>query len=125
MSFSDDDNTDSSSSIVEKTRKHQYLEQVWFPGMHTDVGGGQDDDDDSPKCGNIISYQALQWMVDKAVSVGLRFKDINIEKKTDTNIKFNEAAEKCYSFKYNDSYESKFIYRLMPRQDRIIEPDAA
>lgn len=40
------------------------VEQIWFAGTHCDVGGGH------AHCG--LSDGALQWMVDEAVSVGLR-----------------------------------------------------
>ncbi len=41
----------------------QTLEQVWFCGMHTDVGGGY------RECG--LSDIALEWMVQKAIARGL------------------------------------------------------
>ncbi len=42
----------------------QRLSQVWFAGMHSDVGGGYAQDG--------LSYEALQWMIDRAVPYGLR-----------------------------------------------------
>lgn len=43
--------------------KGQTLEQVWFVGVHSNVGGGY------PSCG--LSDISLQWMVNKAMSCGL------------------------------------------------------
>jgi len=43
------------------------LEQVWFPGVHCDVGGGYPEE----KSG--LSAIALQWMVGKAEAAGLIF----------------------------------------------------
>lgn len=40
------------------------LQQLWFAGTHSDVGGGH------PECG--LSDGALQWMVDEATALGLR-----------------------------------------------------
>ena len=40
----------------------QAFEQVWFPGVHADVGGGYKDSG--------LSDVALEWMVDKALSTG-------------------------------------------------------
>jgi len=40
------------------------VQQLWFAGTHCDVGGGH------AQCG--LSDGALQWMVDEAVSIGLR-----------------------------------------------------
>ena len=44
---------------------HQRLEQVWFSGVHSDVGGGYQD----PALAEI----ALVWMVDRARDCGLAF----------------------------------------------------
>lgn len=45
----------------------QSLEQVWFPGMHTDVGGGYKESD--------LSDLSLVWMCRKAVENDLRIYD--------------------------------------------------
>ena len=42
------------------------LKQVWFTGMHSDVGGGYPDDS--------LAYVSLEWMLDEATEAGLRFK---------------------------------------------------
>ena len=47
---------------------NQVLEQVWFPGVHSDVGGGY------PEAG--LSDLALQWMLWKAQSCNLNFDSI-------------------------------------------------
>jgi uncharacterized protein (DUF2235 family) len=44
----------------------QTLEQVWFPGVHSDVGGGYAD--------SALSDLALDWMQTRAESAGLHFK---------------------------------------------------
>jgi uncharacterized protein (DUF2235 family) len=43
------------------------LEQVWFPGVHSDVGGGYDD--------RSLSHCTSAWMVAEAGKFGLRFED--------------------------------------------------
>ncbi len=48
----------------------QVLEQVWFPGVHTDVGGG------NPETESGLSDNALQWMLEKAKSCNLSFSPI-------------------------------------------------
>ncbi|MEO3865025.1 DUF2235 domain-containing protein [Rheinheimera fenheensis] len=45
----------------------QYVEQCWFSGAHSDIGGGYE------KCG--LSDIALQWMLIKASALGLEFND--------------------------------------------------
>lgn len=42
------------------------LQQVWFPGVHCDVGGGY------PEAESGLSKIALQWMLDEAEAKGLR-----------------------------------------------------
>jgi uncharacterized protein (DUF2235 family) len=43
----------------------QRLSQVWFSGMHSDVGGGYAQDG--------LSFKTLEWMMDRAEVYGLRF----------------------------------------------------
>ncbi|MCH8246962.1 MAG: DUF2235 domain-containing protein, partial [Bacteroidetes bacterium] len=43
---------------------YQKVRQVWFCGMHTDVGGGYKEQK--------LSDIALQWMIDNSVKQGLR-----------------------------------------------------
>ena len=49
---------------TEKTREEQIVEQVWFSGAHTDVGGGFNEPG--------LSDITLEWMLEKAVCYGLR-----------------------------------------------------
>ena len=46
-------------------RDQKRIQQVWFAGMHANVGGGYPDDD--------LSYIPLQWMIDQAAKAGLDF----------------------------------------------------
>jgi uncharacterized protein (DUF2235 family) len=48
------------------------LEQVWFTGMHADVGGGYPDES--------LSYVSLLWMIDEAEKAGLRTLDVITER---------------------------------------------
>jgi len=41
------------------------LKQVWFPGVHSDVGGGY------PEAESGLSKIALQWMLNEAINAGL------------------------------------------------------
>jgi hypothetical protein len=41
------------------------LTQIWFAGVHANVGGGYPDDG--------LAYVTLQWMMDEAEAAGLRF----------------------------------------------------
>lgn len=42
------------------------MRQVWFTGMHSDVGGGYPDDS--------LAYVSLVWMAEEAVAAGLRLQ---------------------------------------------------
>ncbi|MGH6929415.1 MAG: phospholipase effector Tle1 domain-containing protein, partial [Dongiaceae bacterium] len=42
------------------------LQQVWFSGMHSDVGGGYPNDS--------LAYVSLDWMMREAAAAGLRFR---------------------------------------------------
>jgi hypothetical protein len=50
----------------------QISEQVWFPGVHCNVGGGYVD------CG--LSNITLKWMVEKAKNAGLQFDENYLER---------------------------------------------
>ena len=54
-------------AIWEVDTPGQDVEQVWFAGVHSNVGGGY------PDCG--LSDVALQWMLDKAAALGLEFDE--------------------------------------------------
>lgn len=51
-----------------KTEKFNY-EEAWFPGVHSDVGGGYEQ--------SALSDCALRWMVEKAVRHGLGVNDFS------------------------------------------------
>ncbi|WP_247236412.1 DUF2235 domain-containing protein [Telluribacter sp. SYSU D00476] len=54
------------SNSVKQHKVAQVLEQVWFPGVHSNIGGGYPDEG--------LSDIALQWLVDKAKATGLDFE---------------------------------------------------
>jgi uncharacterized protein (DUF2235 family) len=50
--------------VAEKPEREGRLQQVWFTGMHSDVGGGYPDES--------LSYVSLLWMMEEAEKAGLR-----------------------------------------------------
>jgi uncharacterized protein (DUF2235 family) len=52
---------------AEIPKPNQHVEQVWFAGAHSDVGGGYPEHD--------LSDVALQWMLDRVRSAGLVLDD--------------------------------------------------
>jgi uncharacterized protein (DUF2235 family) len=51
---------------VEEPPEHQTVSQVWFAGVHSDVGGGYPDPS--------LSEIPLRWMADRALACGLALK---------------------------------------------------
>jgi uncharacterized protein (DUF2235 family) len=86
---------------MEKPKPNQTVEQVWFPGVHSDVGGGYAEID--------LSDIALQWMLDKVKAAGLA---LDTEVLAAHPLKPNPGGVK---------HESKTgLYRLTPGDDRPI-----
>lgn len=79
------------------------VNQVWFPGVHSDVGGGY------RECG--LSDTALQWMIDHAYSHGLNFKASAVRK-----------LKKNPSGKLHDSYDG--IWKAFGARRRSIAASA-
>lgn len=52
-------------------RKGVDLKQVWFSGVHSDIGGGYSP---SRKTGALVSDITLKWMLDQATASGLVFE---------------------------------------------------
>lgn len=55
-----------------KLKFRHRLQQVWFTGMHSDVGGGYPDES--------LSYVSLLWMIEEAEKAGLRTLDVVTER---------------------------------------------
>jgi uncharacterized protein (DUF2235 family) len=53
-----------------KPEEDQVVEQVWFPGVHSNIGGGYQDSG--------LSDIALLWMIEKAKAAGLAFDDAHL-----------------------------------------------
>jgi len=53
--------------LLASNTSQEHLTQVWFTGMHSDIGGGYPDDG--------LAYVPLCWMGDEVVRAGLRLAD--------------------------------------------------
>lgn len=84
-----------------KPKPEQAVEQVWFCGSHTDVGGGY------PESG--LSDITLEWMIDKAREAGLAFDAAAMQAMP----LHPDPLEKLHISK-------KGLYRLTPGIDRAI-----
>jgi uncharacterized protein (DUF2235 family) len=86
----------------------EVLTQVWFAGVHANIGGGYPDDG--------LSSVPLVWMVDEAIKKGLSFKGREVE------------SLKAYVSPYGRVYNSRAAFgayyrydprRLDPPRDRL------
>ncbi|MBT33380.1 MAG: peptidoglycan-binding protein [Thalassobius sp.] len=97
------------SDIIQNEKINQKLLQVWFLGMHTDVGGGYKTTD--------LSDITLVWMLDKAIKHGIRIYPKH-------KIKMNELPNGFMNNSRQDGY-SRFFKRKVRywptnRQDKPI-----
>lgn len=81
------------------SKESERIQQVWFAGMHANVGGGY------PKDG--LAYVTLQWIVRKAASLGLKFNQTHLEEID------NQAN--CHDHLYNSRAGIAGYYRYSPR----------
>ncbi|KAM3070310.1 hypothetical protein ACMFMG_010142 [Clarireedia jacksonii] len=59
------------------------LRQVWFPGSHSNVGGGYEDQE--------IANVTLAWMMDQLASIGVAFHDEAIETIFEKSVQYYES----------------------------------
>jgi len=75
------------------------IQQIWFPGVHSNVGGGY------PKQG--MSIVSLVWIMDEARAAGLQFC------RSDTDLYCER--QNAHDQMYNSRAGVGFYYRFMPR----------
>ena len=86
---------------MEKAKPNQTVEQVWFVGAHSDVGGGYPD--------TSLSDISLQWMLDEAQAAGLEL---------DEEVLTGRPLSPWPDGKLHDSKTG--LYKLTPGNDRPI-----
>jgi uncharacterized protein (DUF2235 family) len=75
-----------------RIKKPQIVEQVWFAGVHTDVGGGYVEPEDPPLAA--LSDIALAWMVDKASAQKLHiYKGHNVQTNPDPLAELHDSRK--------------------------------
>ncbi len=90
----------------------QTVEQVWFCGVHEDVGGGEPSDASNPTA---LSDITLGWIMNKAIALGL---------KVDANIQAQYPSPGDPKYSLDTLHESWNILCGFPRR-RTISRDAA
>lgn len=95
----------------------QTLEQVWFAGVHKDIGGGYRDTG--------LSEIPLLWMAEKAHSCGLAFKpDRLVVTKTVLDAKARREGIQVMPDHAGELHNSRTrFYRLQPAYDRRLAGD--
>lgn len=79
------------------TRPGVDLKQVWFAGVHSDIGGSYPPDKDT---GIRASDTPLKWMIDEATTAGLEFEPHLFNSLTDgSKGKLNRSRKHVYRFK--------------------------
>jgi uncharacterized protein (DUF2235 family) len=81
---------------VEEPPEHQTVEQMWFAGVHSDVGGGYPEAD--------LSDIPLRWLADRACECGLVLKPVQLAGDGDPSAPLHNSLS--------------FFYRLLGPIDR-------
>ncbi len=84
------------------------LKQVWFAGVHTDVGGGYKKDDDK----TVLSDIPMTWLINEANAVGLNFEAFL----SVTNL--NPMAKQHDEYKGLMRFLGKYV-RVIPDPEKI------
>lgn len=91
-----------------KNNNHTELKQVWFAGVHSDVGGGYKNDIDGANLADI----PMSWLMKEAESSGLAFEDFLYQNN------LNPLAKQHDEYKGFMRFLGKYI-RTIPDQDEI------
>jgi uncharacterized protein (DUF2235 family) len=96
----------------------QTLEQVWFSGVHSDVGGGYPD----PALAEI----PLLWMVERARACGLAFEPDHFVTREHPDDERRHLGEEIAPDPLGQIHESlKGFYLLFPRYERPLRADGS
>ena len=89
-----DERRDDFKPTIWNQRPGVNIQQVWFAGCHSDVGGGLEPDDD----GSRLSDYPLKWIAEEASGKGLKIAD-----------HLGESFALNARSKINESYEGKWL----------------
>ena len=86
------------------------LKQVWFAGVHSDVGGSYGPD---KKTGTCVSDIALLWMLDEAAKAGLKLEPHIRENLTDGTLAPLHTSRK-HVFRFKEPLHRKLVLDGVP-----------
>jgi uncharacterized protein (DUF2235 family) len=92
----------------------QVLEQVWFAGVHSDVGGGYPENETG------LSDISLQWVLEKAKKWNLNFEDIAM--KPNPMAKMHESYEGFYRLQKKLCRPMGFVDPKKGKTDESLHP---
>lgn len=92
---------------VETTLGTDQIQQVWFAGVHANVGGGYPDDG--------LAFTTLTWMMDEAANCGLRYDKLFYDELT--------ARRNPHGEEYDSRSGIAAYYRYGPRQIAALSDD--
>ncbi len=102
----------------EPARPEQDVRQVWFPGVHCDIGGGYRE----LECG--LSKIALKWMVDE-VSTQLAFYPKALAEMIPVASSTRFAAPDTSAKKHNSLHGWWWLVELIPKRVNAKQPDGS
>ena len=92
------------------------IKEVWFAGVHTDVGGGVPEEESG------LSKIALQWMIDEAIVAGLKINEYQYQKNV-TNIKLAKYAKpNPLAMQHKNNFFTWLFLELLPRYTTSYNP---
>jgi hypothetical protein len=95
----------------------QRISQVWFTGVHADVGGGYPE--------NGLSFVTLNWMMDRAEAYGLRYlvpqRQLLIDPQIDPTDKLNDSRKGLASYYRYKPRNLRDLYREPPYKPSVLD----
>jgi uncharacterized protein (DUF2235 family) len=80
------------------------LSQVWFVGVHSDLGGGYPQDG--------LAYYCLDWMFDRAEAYGLRYNPVQLQQMRSMADRFDKLNDSRHGFAGYYRYKPRNLYEI-------------
>jgi uncharacterized protein (DUF2235 family) len=97
----------------------QDILQVWFAGVHSDIGGGY------PEKQSGLSKYPLLWMIDEAAKAGLKFTAANINQLAwgdpRKNSPFSYVAPNVEAIQHNSLHGAWWLLEFLPKSAKYKE----
>ncbi|KAG9232741.1 hypothetical protein BJ875DRAFT_380011 [Amylocarpus encephaloides] len=90
------------------------LRQVWFPGAHSNVGGGYDDQE--------IANISLAWMMDQLSSIGVAFQDDFIDQIYQKNVQYYETSPQAPTSLFSRRREKQWAIKTIYDKHKPVRP---